>query len=159
MISAHCAHPGHIEAVLLNNLKQGKNGVEVERAIEPIDMQIDEDAAANSNEYPVSVTIKHLSEKEAGVWASNAHTVLSDGTTRDEPSTKTCPSVPDGDYQTMFQQSNRVGQTETIRAKYVIGAEGAHSWIRKKLGISMNGSASESAWGVVDIAPITDYPE
>jgi 2-polyprenyl-6-methoxyphenol hydroxylase-like FAD-dependent oxidoreductase len=29
--------------------------------------------------------------------------------------------------------------TETVRAKFVIGADGAHSWVRKTLGIAMNG--------------------
>jgi 2-polyprenyl-6-methoxyphenol hydroxylase-like FAD-dependent oxidoreductase len=29
--------------------------------------------------------------------------------------------------------------TETVRAKFVVGADGAHSWVRKSLGISMDG--------------------
>jgi phenol 2-monooxygenase (NADPH) len=29
--------------------------------------------------------------------------------------------------------------TEIVRAKFVIGADGAHSWVRKTLGIPMEG--------------------
>ena len=29
--------------------------------------------------------------------------------------------------------------TETVHAKFVVGADGAHSWVRKTLGISMDG--------------------
>ena len=28
---------------------------------------------------------------------------------------------------------------EIVRAKFVVGADGAHSWVRKTLGISMDG--------------------
>jgi phenol 2-monooxygenase len=29
--------------------------------------------------------------------------------------------------------------TETVHAKFVVGADGAHSWVRKTLGIAMDG--------------------
>ena len=29
--------------------------------------------------------------------------------------------------------------TEIVHAKYVLGADGAHSWVRKSFGISMDG--------------------
>jgi phenol 2-monooxygenase (NADPH) len=30
-------------------------------------------------------------------------------------------------------------QTEIVNAKFVVGADGAHSWVRKSLGITMDG--------------------
>ena len=30
-------------------------------------------------------------------------------------------------------------ETEIVHAKYVLGADGAHSWVRKELGFSMDG--------------------
>ena len=30
-------------------------------------------------------------------------------------------------------------ETEVVYAKYVLGADGAHSWVRKSLGFSMDG--------------------
>lgn len=160
-IKPYTVHQGHIEAVLQDALKRGHVPVEVERAVEPIDMRIDSTAAQGNDmdAHPITVTVKHLSEAEADHWTSNAHTVLPDGSTRAEPSTKFCTSVADGAYQTQFQKSGREGETENIDAKFVIGSDGAHSWVRRHLGIQMTGENTESVWGVMDIVPITDFPE
>ncbi|KAL2401279.1 Phenol hydroxylase [Exophiala dermatitidis] len=161
LIKPYMAHQGHLEAILLDGLKRAANPIEVERAVKPIDIKIDSRAtpATDLDAYPVTVTVKHLGEEEAGFWPNNAHTVLPNGQIRDEPSTKICPSVSDGAYQTTFQKTGKEGTTETIRAKFVLGADGAHSWVRRQLGISMEGSASDSVWGVIDVVPITNYPD
>ncbi|KAJ8589550.1 hypothetical protein M405DRAFT_862066 [Rhizopogon salebrosus TDB-379] len=36
---------------------------------------------------------------------------------------------------------------------------GAHSWVRKALGITMDGEQTEYIWGVVDIIADTDFPD
>ncbi|TFK48390.1 hypothetical protein OE88DRAFT_1664163 [Heliocybe sulcata] len=51
------------------------------------------------------------------------------------------------------------GDTEVIRAKYVVGADGAHSWVRKEMGIAMEGEQTDYVWGVVDMIPDTDFPD
>ncbi|KAI0310571.1 FAD binding domain-containing protein [Amylostereum chailletii] len=52
-------------------------------------------------------------------------------------------------------------KTEVVRAKFVIGADGAHSWVRKTCGISMDGEQTDYIWGVVDMFPSasTDFPD
>ncbi|KIJ21010.1 hypothetical protein PAXINDRAFT_66286 [Paxillus involutus ATCC 200175] len=50
-------------------------------------------------------------------------------------------------------------RTEIVCAKFVVGADGAHSWVRKTLGISMEGAQTEFIWGVVDMIPDTDFPD
>ncbi|KAH8110730.1 FAD binding domain-containing protein [Phellopilus nigrolimitatus] len=50
-------------------------------------------------------------------------------------------------------------ETEVVNAKYVIGADGAHSWVRKQLGFTMDGEQTEYVWGVVDMIPTTDFPD
>ncbi|KAF7294370.1 hypothetical protein HMN09_01166300 [Mycena chlorophos] len=49
--------------------------------------------------------------------------------------------------------------TETVRARFVVGADGAHSWVRKQLNIAMEGSQTDYIWGVVDMIPDTDFPD
>ncbi|KAJ3560843.1 hypothetical protein NP233_g10569 [Leucocoprinus birnbaumii] len=49
--------------------------------------------------------------------------------------------------------------TEIVRAKFVIGADGAHSWVRKALGITMEGEQTDYIWGVVDLIPETNFPD
>ncbi|KIN98008.1 hypothetical protein M404DRAFT_865513 [Pisolithus tinctorius Marx 270] len=48
---------------------------------------------------------------------------------------------------------------EVVRAKYVVGADGAHSWVRNAFGISMDGDQTDSLWGVVDMVPDTNFPD
>jgi len=49
--------------------------------------------------------------------------------------------------------------TEIVRAKFVLGADGAHSWVRKSCGIAMEGEQTDFIWGVVDMVPNTDFPD
>ncbi|KAJ6466923.1 FAD binding domain-containing protein [Mycena sanguinolenta] len=49
--------------------------------------------------------------------------------------------------------------TEVVRAKFVVGTDGAHSWVRKTLNIAMEGSQTDYVWGVVDMVPQTDFPD
>jgi phenol 2-monooxygenase len=51
------------------------------------------------------------------------------------------------------------GREETWEAKYVIGCDGAHSTIRKALDIQMLGDTSDTVWGVMDIYPLTTFPD
>ncbi|KAF9466163.1 FAD binding domain-containing protein [Collybia nuda] len=55
----------------------------------------------------------------------------------------------------MFGQA----KTEVVHTKYVIGADGAHSWVRKRFGIAMEGEQTEYIWGVVDMVPETNFPD
>ncbi|KAL4065933.1 FAD binding domain-containing protein [Scleroderma citrinum] len=50
-------------------------------------------------------------------------------------------------------------KTEVVYAKYVIGADGAHSWVRKSFGITMDGEHTDYIWGVVDMLPDTNIPD
>lgn len=51
------------------------------------------------------------------------------------------------------------GQTETVRAKYVVGCDGARSMVRRSLGLEMKGDFANQAWGVLDALVVTDFPD
>ena len=48
---------------------------------------------------------------------------------------------------TITLENNGTGALETIRAKYVVGCDGAHSWLRKHLNIEFAGDLTDSTWG------------
>ncbi|BAE60175.1 unnamed protein product [Aspergillus oryzae RIB40] len=48
---------------------------------------------------------------------------------------------------------------EVIEAKYLLGCDGAHSWVRKQLGLKLEGASRDVDWGVLDVFPITDFPD
>ncbi len=51
------------------------------------------------------------------------------------------------------------GQTRTIRAKYVVGCDGARSAVRKSVGRQLHGDVQNHAWGVLDILAVSDFPD
>ncbi|KAF4946265.1 hypothetical protein FSARC_14239 [Fusarium sarcochroum] len=51
------------------------------------------------------------------------------------------------------------GVPHRYQANYAIGCDGAHSTVRKSLGFKMVGDSSDSVWGVMDVFPITNFPD
>ncbi|QHP70733.1 3-hydroxybenzoate 4-monooxygenase [Bradyrhizobium sp. LCT2] len=51
------------------------------------------------------------------------------------------------------------GKVETIRARYVVGCDGARSTVRKSIGRELHGDSANHAWGVMDVLAVTDFPD
>jgi phenol 2-monooxygenase len=51
------------------------------------------------------------------------------------------------------------GRIETIRARYVVGCDGARSPVRAAIGLSLHGDSANQAWGVMDVLALTDFPD
>ena len=51
------------------------------------------------------------------------------------------------------------GQTETIKARYVVGCDGARSAVRTSIGRELLGDSANHAWGVMDVLTVTDFPD
>jgi phenol 2-monooxygenase len=51
------------------------------------------------------------------------------------------------------------GSVETIKAKFVVGCDGARSAVRKALGRELAGDSANQAWGVMDVLAVTDFPD
>ncbi|TMJ05407.1 MAG: 3-hydroxybenzoate 4-monooxygenase [Alphaproteobacteria bacterium] len=72
-----------------------------------------------------------------------------------------------GDNADPFQVTARLerlddahaGQVETIRARYVVGCDGARSTVRKSIGRALTGDSANHAWGVMDVLAVTDFPD
>ncbi|PAV19767.1 hypothetical protein PNOK_0470100 [Pyrrhoderma noxium] len=108
---------GEIESIFLDAMK--KEGVEVERPVQPTEVLISDDKREieNENSYPIRVVLESL-------------------------------DAPEGEEA-----------TEIVHAKYMLGSDGAHSWVRKQLGFSMDGEQTNYVWGVVDSFPETNFPD
>ena len=53
--------------------------------------------------------------------------------------------------------SRYAGMGTTVEAKYILGCDGVHSWLRKQLGLSLEGESYNDSWGVLDIIPLPDF--
>ncbi|WP_247045460.1 FAD-binding monooxygenase [Arthrobacter rhizosphaerae] len=51
------------------------------------------------------------------------------------------------------------GQERTVRARYVVGADGARSKVRESIGCTLAGDQANHAWGVMDALAVTDFPD
>ena len=52
-----------------------------------------------------------------------------------------------------------VNNSETIRARYAVGCDGARSTVRRSLGKELRGEAARQLWGVMDVLAVTDFPD
>ncbi|WP_164936805.1 FAD-binding monooxygenase [Bradyrhizobium vignae] len=50
-------------------------------------------------------------------------------------------------------------KVETIKARYVVGCDGARSTVRKSIGRELQGDSANHAWGVMDVLAVTDFPD
>ncbi len=65
----------------------------------------------------------------------------------------------EGEYPVVVTLKDEEAGERTVRAKYVIGADGARSGVRKAIGAQHEGSVSNHAWGVLDVIADTDFPD
>ncbi|MFF5793736.1 FAD-binding monooxygenase [Paeniglutamicibacter sp. NPDC012692] len=68
---------------------------------------------------------------------------------------------PAGEYpvRATLRRTGAEGGELEIRAKYVVGADGARSAVRRSMGVKMLGDARNHAWGVMDVLAVTDFPD
>jgi phenol 2-monooxygenase/3-hydroxybenzoate 4-monooxygenase len=51
------------------------------------------------------------------------------------------------------------GSIEIVKARYVVGCDGARSAVRKSMGRQLVGDSANQAWGVMDVLAVTDFPD
>ncbi|KZT06658.1 uncharacterized protein LAESUDRAFT_147053 [Laetiporus sulphureus 93-53] len=66
--------------------------------------------------------------------------------------------VPLRERGSVAEDPSYINNVEVFRAKYVIGCDGAHSWVRGQCGIAMDSSDAGVSWGVIDFTPVTNLP-
>ncbi|MCZ9881998.1 FAD-binding monooxygenase [Arthrobacter sp. B2a2-09] len=69
----------------------------------------------------------------------------------------------EGDYPVtvtlLHTAGTNEGQERVVRAKYVVGADGARSKVRESIGCTLAGDQANHAWGVMDVLAVTDFPD
>lgn len=69
----------------------------------------------------------------------------------------------DGDYPvnvTLRMNADTNEERErTVRARYVVGCDGARSGVRSAIGCTLTGDQANHAWGVMDVLAKTDFPD
>ncbi|BGP32394.1 hypothetical protein JCM10296v2_004175 [Rhodotorula toruloides] len=147
---------GRIERFLLDAMKDF-NDLTVQRSTAPVSMSVDQNLVADfsPNSYPISVTLRRLTEEESvptqlGAVPNGLHrsNLLADDESDAAKGTKEAGAF------------DNAGEEETIRTKFLVGCDGARSWVRKQMGLSLEGDAAGAVWGVLDaIVSETTFPD
>lgn len=115
---------GRIERFVLDSIREHSDII-VERGVLAESLEYDEMLESN-NEYPITVTLRHPG-------SDNDITIPGD--------------LEDGEWDDLTRHRKRAsGKKEIIKAKYIIGCDGAHSWTRKQLDIPFEGASTEHIW-------------
>lgn len=152
-------HQGRIERFFLDSIRKHSDGtIAVEHGVMPTDFKFDESLAESPDTYPITVTLRHLSEEEATPKqsATSANGAgIQDGIFRSN-------LTPDDNEELLrkAQELNgKANKTKVVKAKYMLGADGTRSWVRRQLGFTLQGESTDYLWSVLDIVPITDFPD
>ncbi|KAL2022367.1 hypothetical protein VTK56DRAFT_5434 [Thermocarpiscus australiensis] len=119
-----------VEHHLLQNL-QSHDNITIRYSTRPVSVEIDSTCSHQGNDLSVRVALRPVESSEG------------------EENTGGSANEPSGCSDT----------DEYVRAKYVVGCDGARSWLRKQLGVSLEGDLTDSVFGVVDIVPKTNFPD
>ncbi|MFQ4149469.1 FAD-binding monooxygenase [Arthrobacter sp. LAPM80] len=60
---------------------------------------------------------------------------------------------------TLLRTGENAGAVRVVHAKYVVGADGAHSAVRESIGAKHSSIHANHAWGVMDVLAVTDFPD
>lgn len=149
-------HQGRIERFFLDFI-EGNSDIRVERGVLPTQLELDEAKVNEENAYPIKVTLRHLAEDEA--TPKQSATSLNGSSTQDGLFRSNLAPDDTAELIKAAELNAKAGSEEVVYAKYMLGADGAHSWTRNQLGFSLDGESTDYIWGVLDIVPITDFPD
>jgi phenol 2-monooxygenase len=129
-------HQGRIERFFLDTIKEC-GGRPVERGVLPTKLSIDESTAEDPDAYPIIVHLKHLSEDEA---TPKQNATSQNGAAVQDGLFRSNLAADDTNDLIEFNGLNgKAGKEEIVKAKYMLGADGAHSWVRNQLGFKLEG--------------------
>ncbi|RAL59685.1 hypothetical protein DID88_000318 [Monilinia fructigena] len=149
-------HQGRIERFFLDSLKEHSN-IRVERGVLPERFTFDETKAEDPNAYPIEVILQHLEDNQSNAEQDQA---MADGAAASDCLFRSNMAADDTEELSSKAHKNGLaGISEKIKAKYMIGCDGAHSWTRRQLGYKLEGEQTDFIWGVLDIVPITGFPD
>lgn len=136
-------HQGRIERFFLDMMAEC-GGNDVDRGVLPTKLEIDEALVNDINSYPVTVTLKHLSEEEA--TPQQVATSANGAATQDGLFRSNLTADDTHELLKASELNAKADTEEVVKAKYVLGADGARSWVRDQLGFKLEGDSTDYIW-------------
>ncbi|PQE31204.1 phenol 2-monooxygenase protein [Rutstroemia sp. NJR-2017a WRK4] len=134
---------GRIERFFLDSLKEHSD-IRVERGVLPESLSFDESKEEDPDAYPIEVILQHLHNDDTNPEQAQA---TADGAAMSDGLFRSNMAADDTDELLSKAHINGLaGTSETVRAKYMIGCDGAHSWTRRQLGYKLEGEQTDYIW-------------
>lgn len=148
----HTISQGRIERFLLDAIDQiSESKLKVERGISAESLFYESSLENKHDEHPIVVTLRTLSDEEANPkpaeGAFGGRDILAKS------------NLPPDERDKIDPPTQEAGKIEVVKARYLIGTDGAHSWLRNQLGFKLEGSRTDSVWGAMDVVPMTNFPD
>lgn len=132
---------GRIERFLVDNIAEISNStLTVERGVVAGSLLYDASLENDHEAYPIKVILRGLPDAEANPVPVNGGFGGRDIFARN--------SLSQDELKEFESAAHREIGVETVEAKYLIGADGAHSWVRHALEYRTQGSGLDSLWYV-----------
>jgi hypothetical protein len=130
---------GRIERFLVDNIAENSNStLAVERAVAAESLVYDASLENDHKAYPIKVTLRGLPDAEANPPPANGGFGGRDILAKN--------SLPTDELKEFEAASHQAEGVETVEARYLVGADGAHSWVRHTLEYKTQGSGLDSLW-------------
>ncbi|CAG7990173.1 unnamed protein product [Penicillium salamii] len=138
---------GRIERFILDSIHENSD-LRVERSVVTETLEYEEKLGLDPEAYPITVKLRTLSPEELNTPNSDKQNFETELTHED---------LLQDDWDDLGQRGSHKEKVETVKAKYLIGCDGAHSWTRKQLEIPTEGSNTDHIWGVIDVIAISNF--
>lgn len=133
---------GRIERFLLDSIHEHSD-LQVERGVIAECFEYDDAVGDDPKEYPITVQLRTLSDEAANppslIVTGADHNAVASGVFRGD-------LLQDDWNELIASSKKKETRTEIVKAKYLIGCDGAHSWTRKQVNIPLEGSSTEYIW-------------
>lgn len=109
----------------------------------PETLDLEDVDARDRDAYPITVTLRHLTEEQSSPAENKGH---SNGSVQNGLFRSNLAKDDTDDILNAAKTNTKAGSTEVVKAKYMIGCDGAHSWVRRQLGLVMEGEQTDYVW-------------
>jgi len=130
---------GRIERFILDAIDELSNSnMDVERGVTADSLVYDPALESDHGAYPITMTLRTLSDEEANpkpmAGAIGGRDILAKS------------NMPPDELVHVSRPKSTAGSIEVVKARYLIGSDGARSWLRGQLNYKMEGSRIDSVW-------------
>lgn len=131
-----------LEDFILDSIHEHSD-IQIERGMITESLQIDETLVDDPDAYPITVQLKKIDQS----LGTNGELPPVNSSEEIKANSFDQSSLSLDDHNSFIEQrKKRNTEIETVKAKYIIGCDGAHSWTRGQLDIPFEGESTEHVW-------------